>query len=172
MITHWNSLVLMVLIQCMDLSKSWRHVVILLLLLVSRVKPYLVYLLPRKPKDLNSEALDVARTPNQRKPVIDAVPHLWDYKKAEKYLQGILRRSNHGDVALRERADVVLRQLKGEASHEERTYVADSDSDEALKSSMSPSMWWSNSPTSADTSIWSRTRRVAGPTEVELSNWP
>lgn len=27
----------------------------------------------RKPKDLNSEALDVARTPNQRKPVIDAI---------------------------------------------------------------------------------------------------
>lgn len=50
-----------------------------------------------------------------------------DGKRAEGYLHTLLDSSRTKDVALREKAQTVLRMIKGEAAREERTMIADDD---------------------------------------------
>lgn len=54
-----------------------------------------------------------------------------DSKLAEKYLDQLLRKAKTRDPRLKDRAQTVLRSIKGEASHDERTAIAEDDGEVA-----------------------------------------
>lgn len=61
-------------------------------------------------------------------------------KQAEQFLFALLNDSGTKDVAVRERAHTVLRMIKGEATREERTMIADGESSEGGESAKEPSL--------------------------------
>lgn len=61
-------------------------------------------------------------------------------KQAEQFLFALLNDSGTKDVGLRERAHTVLRMIKGEATREERTMIADGEEGDAAPSDKQPSL--------------------------------